>query len=65
MKRLALTQPALNLVAKTEEGRTLLREKRREAQAKRDHTQREYDKMMAEVDGLIERIGIALGEVSA
>lgn len=65
MKRMALTQVALNQFAKMPNGKAELREKRAEAIKLRDKTVREHDQRIAELDGLIQRIGVALGEVQA
>lgn len=63
--KIALTQPVLNKTAKMPGGPAMLREQRKRAEALRDKAQREHEAHMAEVDGLIRRIGIALGEVQA
>jgi hypothetical protein len=65
MKRLALIQPALNLVAKTPEGRALLREKLREAERLIEKESAKFQAMVTEMQGLIDRIRIAPGEVAA
>ena len=65
MKRLGLTQAALNLAAKQPGGKEYLRQKRAEVIAHRDREQREHEQHMAEASAIIERIGIALGEVEA
>lgn len=61
--RVALSQPALNQVAKLPGGPAELRKKREQAIKLRAHAVEEHRKQLADVDGLIERIGIALGEV--
>jgi hypothetical protein len=65
MKRLALTQTALNLVAKTPEGRKLLRDKREEAEQKIETESAKFQALIDEAQGLVDRIRIALGEVAA
>jgi len=65
MKRLALAQPAINLVAKTPEGRALLREQLGEAERLMEKESAKFKAMISEMQGLIDRIRIALGEVAA
>lgn len=65
MSHLALTQVALNKFARMPGGAADLRQKRRDAMALKSQAQRDHDKRMSELDGLIHRIGVALGEVSA
>lgn len=62
---LALSQAALNLVAKDPKNHAEMREWLRQAIAERDRALREHEAMLAKVNGFIERIGIALGEVQA
>lgn len=64
MKRLALTQPALNLVAKAPEGRALLREKLKEAERLIEKESAKFKALIGDSQGVVDRI-IALGEVSA
>lgn len=65
MKALALTQAALNMAAKDPRNHPELRQQRDKARALRRQQQADHDARMAKLDGLIQRIGIALGEVDA
>ena len=65
MKRLALTQPALNLVAKTPEGRALPREKLKEAERLIEKESAKFKALIGDAQIVVDRIRIALGEVSA
>ena len=65
MKHLALTQPALNVMVKLPGGSDKLRQARRDAQKLLDRVTREHTQQVADMDGLIKRLGIALGEVQA
>jgi hypothetical protein len=61
----ALSQAALNMVAKTSDGRKLLRTQRDQSQRARDKAVAEHESRMADFDALIRRMGIALGEIDA
>lgn len=63
--KLALTQTAMNQFAKLPGGEAELRKRRAEAIKLRDETVRDHDQRIAELEGLIERMGIALGEIGA
>lgn len=65
MKALALTQAALNMAATDPKNHPELRQWRDKARALREKQQADHADRMDELDGLIERIGIALGEVQA
>lgn len=65
MKHLALTQPALNVMAKLPGGPDKLRQSRRDAQKLLDRITREHAQQVADMTALIKRLGIALGEVQA
>jgi hypothetical protein len=62
---LALSQAALNIVAKDPKNHAELRQWRVKAIALRDQAVREHEANLAKINGLVDRIGIALGEVAA
>ncbi|GAB3356148.1 hypothetical protein [Lysobacter tyrosinilyticus] len=65
IKALALSQAALNLAAKDPKNHHEMRQWRAQAIALRDQAVREHVANLARVNGFIERVGIALGEVAA
>lgn len=65
MKILLLTQAVLNRVAKTPEGKAELRQKIQEAVAFREKTVREHNRLIGQLDALVNRMRLALGEVLA
>lgn len=65
MKALLLSQAALNYAAKNPKNHPELRQWRDDAIKLRDLKNREWEVQLAQIDGLIERLGIALGEVQA
>ena len=64
-KALLLSQAALNYAAKNPTNRAELRQWRDDAIKLREKENRDWQAHLAQIDGLIERLGIALGEVKA
>lgn len=62
---LALSQAALNMVAKDPKNHPELRQWRAKAIALRNQAVRDHEANLAKINGLIDRIGIALGEIDA
>ncbi|MBS0218028.1 MAG: hypothetical protein JSR63_07560 [Proteobacteria bacterium] len=65
MKGLLLSQPLLNKLAKTPEGKAELNKRLREGKRLRDNMVSEHEKGLAKLNALLNRIQIALGEVEA
>lgn len=63
--KIAMTLVALKLAAKNPKNHADIRKMRADAIRFRDKAQREHDERTAELNKLIDRIGIALGEVQA
>lgn len=62
---IALSQMSLNKLAKIPGGPAQLRSQRENAIKVRANDIEQHRRRLAEIDGLIERIGMALGEVAA